>query len=606
MVKSTWLLAFLQGSQFRIKLKFDFMRKGRAIVFLILISLLISSVYLISCEFDELGLGLNLEKEEEKEESEEVEDAGKVLDISSAEFFLELKSKQKNKNPLSDINIRKAIFYAIDRNKIVEELLGDYGKVLNSLFTEGSLYYFPAWKEYSYDLDKAKDYLDKAGYGVDNPLYITIGASDESSSRNITENLIKEDLKKIGINIWVFNKSSKEWYLDCIKNGDYELGIWALYTYDGGKLKNYFCSEKIPPRETDDNRNCYNYYWYKNEEVDRCLLKISKENNSEKRKELLKNLQDELAQDAIILPLYRRIFSIAYSKKIKNIDIDLRNSKFFANIENWDIDYDADKTEKENKEIVVGYREEPYVLNPLISNSIYTDYINNLVIRGLWERNENGEYEPVLVEETPSINEVEYGKLTLRESVKLKDGIFWQDGSPITSEDVKYTFKSIMEDESINNNFENYKKIKDIEVINEKEFDVIFREYFDDWKGLFNIIFPKSKLEEGKSIGCLFENDIVGCGPYKLKEWIRGEYILLEKNEYYFGKQPKIDNIRFLFNSDINCLISLLKEGEIDILSIPVDLGLIEELEENKDINLLIEQGNLWEHLAICLKPKED
>ena len=190
--------------------------------------------------------------------------------------------------------------------------------------------------------------------------------------------------------------------------------------------------------------------------------------------------------------------------------------------------------------------------------------------------------------------------------MKLKDGIFWQDGSPITSEDVKYTFRSIIEDESINNNFENYKKIKDIEVINEKEFNIIFREYFNDWEGLFSIIFPKSELEECEKISYLFENDIVGCGPYKLKEWIRGEYILLEKNEYYFGKQPKVDNIKFLFNSDINCLISLLKEGEIDILSIPVDLGLIEELEENKDINLLIEQGNLWEHLAICLKPKED
>ena len=87
---------------------------------------------------------------------------------------------------------------------------------------------------------------------------------------------------------------------------------------------------------------------------------------------------------------------------------------------------------------------------------------------------------------------------------------------------------------------------------------------------------------------------------------MRGEYILLEKNEYYFGEQPKIDNIKFLFNSDINYLINLLKDGDVDILSIPIELSLMEELEKNRDINLLVEQGNLWEHLAICLKPKED
>ncbi len=39
------------------------------------------------------------------------------------------------------------------------------------------------------------------------------------------------------------------------------------------------------------------------------------ESDTEKKKELFKDLQDILAQDAVILPLYSRLFSIAYNNK---------------------------------------------------------------------------------------------------------------------------------------------------------------------------------------------------------------------------------------------------------------------------------------------------
>ena len=52
-----------------------------------------------------------------------------------------------------------------------------------------------------------------------------------------------------------------------------------------------------------------------------------------------------------------------------------------------------------------------------------------------------------------------------------------------------------------------------------------------------------------------------GSGPYKLKEWKKGEYVLLEKNSWYSGEKPVINEIKFLFNSDINYLIGMLRKG---------------------------------------------
>jgi hypothetical protein len=49
----------------------------------------------------------------------------------------------------------------------------------------------------------------------------------------------------------------------------------------------------------------------------------------------------------------------------------------------------------------------------------------------------------------------------------------------------------------------------------------------------------------------------------------------------------------------------MLEEGEIDIMYIPAESRLMERVEGNSDLKLLIEKSNYWEHLALCLKPKE-
>ncbi|MCL4415903.1 MAG: ABC transporter substrate-binding protein, partial [Actinobacteria bacterium] len=539
-----------------------------------------------------------------------VETSGQASDINSEGYFFNLKNKQKNINPLEDINIRKAIFHAIDRKRIVDSLLGKYGEVLNSLFKKDSIYYSPAWDEYNYDVEKAKSYLKIAGYDNNNPLYLIIGANADSQSRKLIIDYIKEDLDKIGIKIWVTSKDSKQWYLDYVKNGNFELGLWALYTPDTDILANYFNSNKIPPMETEKNKNCNNFYWYSNPKSDELLNKLYSGDNGINKVELSAQLQKTIAEDAVILPLFSRVFAVAYNKKIQNIDLDTVNGNFLKNIEKVNIVSDPKKDSKEDaKSIIVGYEQEPYTLNPFISDSIYKTYITGLVVKGLWELNQNGDYTSLLVDKIVSGGESVGGKTAasdylLKQKIKLKDKIFWQDGTPITAQDVVATINAIKRDESIIASDERYKNIKEITAIDSMEFSVTFNEYDDNWKDLFKFIFPEKMLKDN-GIGSIFENDIFGSGPYKLKEWVKGEYILLERNDYYSGEKPKIDSIKFIFNSDINYLINMLRDGTIDILSIPSDLNLMEDISSSKDLGLIVKQGDLWEHLAICLKPKE-
>ena len=577
------------------------MIKLNKIVLTILLILIFISIFMYSCEYNDLGLFTTVN---EKDEADSGKNTIEELDINSKEFFLESKEKQMNKNPLNDINIRKAIFYAIDRERIVNELYGEYNKVLNSLFAEDSYYYNPSWSEYDYDLNKAKEFLSKAGFGVDNPLYITIGTTSDKSEeqKQIIEDMIKEDLDKIGIKLGIFNKPSEEWYPDYVLSGNYELGVLSIKNFDGSSLNSYFSSDKLTSLATEENKNCLNFYWYKNSDADEILKKVINESDAEKRKELFQNLQDILAQDAVILPLYNKLFAIAYNnKKIKNVDFSIKNNKIFFDIENWILSNKKEESEDKINEIIIGYKGEYCKL----SNLFNMDYINSLVLKGLWEINEKGEYESVLVEEEyVSSDYITTSMSTLKRKITLKDNIFWEDGTPITSGDVKYTYDAMLKEGIIINIDEDYSRIEEIEIINEKEFNIVFKENVKDWKKLFSVIL-KEGLLEARDINNFSVENIVANGPYKVVECVDGEYLLLKKNEFYLGELSEIDSIKILFDTNINNLIDMFIEREVDLLEIPADLDLMKDLEEDEDFDLLVKPNNVLEHLAICRKPVE-
>ena len=520
-------------------------------------------------------------------------------EIEDEELFYKFKNNQKEKNPLVNLNIRQAIFFAIDRERIVEELFGGNNKVLNSLFSGSSFFNKPYWSKYSYDPKKARELLNMAGYNSENPLFLTIGAIDNYPSRAKIENIIKENFNDVGIKLWIENKPADEWYGSIVKKGNFELGIWSLYTYGTGELSNYLNSFKIPVNETEENKNCSNFYWYKNEKIDLLLDKISGNENIDELKTYTDEIQNMVSEDAIILPLFSRLFIVAHNKEIKNIQVSSIDGNFFKDIESWSLDNPKDE---EQYTVVAGMTSEPNTLNPFFEENTSMDYINSLMLDGLWELDENAIYKSVLADEDESLPDK--SEFSNTKKIKLRENIFWENGDPVTAEDVKATINAIIKDKSILRFRSDYEKIEKIEIINNKEFEIYFKENIADWKKLFIYIFPKKDLDQD-DLSNLYENYIFGSGPYKFKEWQKGDHILLTLNENYHGSKPFFNEIKIIFNIDGILLADSLKKGDIDVLSLPVDLKLIEEIKSNKKLNLIIEEGNLWEHLAVCLKTKE-
>lgn len=116
--------------------------------------------------------------------------------------------------PLDDLRVRKAVQYAIDRERIIEEVCGGYADTTDGIFPEGLIGYAPenqGWMKY--DPEEAKRLLKEAGIGSDYTIELAYGATADLSIQKLTE-IVQENLNAVGLNaVTVVYDSDSRLYL---------------------------------------------------------------------------------------------------------------------------------------------------------------------------------------------------------------------------------------------------------------------------------------------------------------------------------------------------------------------------------------------------------
>jgi peptide/nickel transport system substrate-binding protein len=150
----------------------------------------------------------------------------------------------------------------------------------------------------------------------------------------------------------------------------------------------------------------------------------------------------------------------------------------------------------------------------------------------------------------------------------------WHDGKPVTSEDVAYTYRRILNEEQ-GLYIDAVKQIESIETPDKHT--VVFKtgEPSVQMLNTYVYILPKHiwedvPPEETKS----FKNEpVIGSGPFQAVEWKEGQFARLETNPDYFRGAPKIDEIIFQFYDNDDTMVQALKNGDVDYISgIPINL----------------------------------
>lgn len=216
---------------------------------------------------------------------------------------------------VKNVKLRQAIAYAIDREKIVKELLSGQAKVANSILPEDSWAYFAGTK-YNYDEAKAKQLLQESGYkGEEISFKIAAGNTAISQYAQV----IQESLTKIGINAKIETLELNT-LLAQLKQGQFQMTTaqWVGGNQDPIFLRDLFETNESPDKK-DGGRNRSRY---SNPEFDKLVNEAFNMIDKTKSKELYGKAQQIISDELPYITLWYPSNMVVATKRIGNIKIN--------------------------------------------------------------------------------------------------------------------------------------------------------------------------------------------------------------------------------------------------------------------------------------------
>ncbi len=198
-------------------------------------------------------------------------------------------------------------------------------------------------------------------------------------------------------------------------------------------------------------------------------------------------------------------------------------------------------------------------INPISTKNRDVINLSTLLYEPLLSLTEDYQIKMALAKECSKIDSKSY-------VVKLKDDIKWENGTPVTADDVKFTIERLKEGKSVYS--DNASNIKSTEVIDEKTIRINLNkeETFFEYNLIFPIVSSKQFSEEKN----FFESRIapMATGMYKVKS-ASSDSIELVKNNYWYNPNKEellINNISVKFYASMGDVYNSFKIGNIDMI----------------------------------------
>ncbi|MEX2426098.1 MAG: ABC transporter substrate-binding protein [Thermomicrobiaceae bacterium] len=246
--------------------------------------------------------------------------------------------------------------------------------------------------------------------------------------------------------------------------------------------------------------------------------------------------------------------------------------------------HDDESTAGERPELVVAVQGLPETLDPYqhlsnlgtrVTYSLY-DHLLERQFRDGDPPGTGAEIGPMLAESWERIDD-----LTLE--LQLREDVLFHDGSPMTAEDVKFTFERSLFDtpEEILDAEGYISTISEIEVVDDytirlhtEEPDPLLDMRLTSWA---TWILPKAYYESVGIEG--FALDPIGTGPYRFAELQPDNELVLEAFDDYWGGTPPVSRVTFRVIPEVSSRVAAVASGEVDIATnIPPDqVGTLED-----------------------------
>jgi ABC-type transport system substrate-binding protein len=154
----------------------------------------------------------------------------------------------------------------------------------------------------------------------------------------------------------------------------------------------------------------------------------------------------------------------------------------------------------------------------------------------------------------------------------VRNDLRWSDGEPMTAEDMAFTLnlykdKHAYIPQGYLGNMESAEATDDTTVVVRTTAPTVL--FSGTVPYLYTYILPQHVWSEYQDQPKTYDNiPNVGSGPFVIAEYERGQFVRMERNQYWTGPKPHVDEIIFRIFENEDALAEALKQGEIDFANI--------------------------------------
>lgn len=143
-------------------------------------------------------------------------------------------------------------------------------------------------------------------------------------------------------------------------------------------------------------------------------------------------------------------------------------------------------------------------------------------------------------------------------TVEIRDDVKFTDGEPLTAEDVAFTYNTVKESSSVND----FTMLDYAEAVSDTTVLFHMTRPFSIWPYTMAIV---GIVPEHAYNSADYGSNPIGSGRYILKQWDRGQQVILEANPDYYGEEPKMKQVTILFMEEDAAFLAA-QAGEADLV----------------------------------------
>lgn len=245
---------------------------------------------------------------------------------------------------LSDLRVRQALAYALDKQTIVDTVYGETATVANDIFPDNHWSHNPDVTVYEYNPEKAMALLEEAGYTMNDStgyyekdgetLHLTYDMSTSTDGRQVAA-LIQQYWKAIGVEMEVIEQDFATLAYSKLlpNNATEETTAESFQCYTLGFGVEADPEEYNAYLSTSTGAGSWNFIHYSNPQVDELFQQQLLETDPDARADCFHQIAQIISDDVPWIPLYNKATSAGLSDRVQNFTADFRGINF--QIEKW-------------------------------------------------------------------------------------------------------------------------------------------------------------------------------------------------------------------------------------------------------------------------------